>query len=307
MARRAPAIERAVAVLNFLAAHSTESFTLSDLARRLDLNKATAHAMLNTFVEAGYLLRNPVQKTYSLGPALIALGNAATGSYQAAQIATDVMQEMSAELDLDCIASTAIEGEIVILARSGTPRPLGINVVPGLRLPLVPPLGTVFVAWSPQEEIDRWLEKVGPSRSAEDLERYRQAIGIVRERGYSVGLEGEAQMRLVEALRELEERTRYERSQQPTGQGDDLEGRVEGLRHEEYALVELEHSATYRLNHIGAPVFGPDGDVALALFLIGFRGQLTAEEVPRYANRVLEAAATVTKAIHGRPPEGHPF
>src|SRR5205807_5671765 len=55
--RPAPGAERVVAVLNFLTAHPDESFTLSELARRLDLNKATCHALLMTLTDAGYLLR----------------------------------------------------------------------------------------------------------------------------------------------------------------------------------------------------------------------------------------------------------
>ena len=68
---------------------------------------------------------------------------------------------------------------------------------------------------------------------------------------------------------------------------------------EEYALVELADDAPYTLNHIGAPVFGPDGRVALALFLIGFRGQIAADEVPRYAERLVEEATEVTASLRG--------
>ena len=68
---------------------------------------------------------------------------------------------------------------------------------------------------------------------------------------------------------------------------------------EEYALVELAEDVPYTLNHIGAPVFGPDGRVALALFLIGFRGQIAADEVPRYAERLVEEATEVTAGLRG--------
>src|SRR5207248_704067 len=72
--RPAPGAERVVAVLNFLTAHPDESFTLSELARRLGLNKATCHALLMTLTEAGYVLRHPTRMTYMLGPALVAAG-----------------------------------------------------------------------------------------------------------------------------------------------------------------------------------------------------------------------------------------
>jgi DNA-binding IclR family transcriptional regulator len=282
VARPAPAVDRTVAVLNHLATHPTRQFTLSELARELELNKATAHGMLATLADAGYVTRDPEAKTYGLGPALIALGNAALTSTPAARLAQPHMALLSREFDLECVASAAIADEIVILARAGTPRPLGINVEPGQRLPLAPPLGTVFVAWSDAEAIDRWLSHVGPEQSEAELARHRQALATVRERGYSVALGGEGQQRLVQALQDA--------GHEPPG----------SRRGEEYALVELAGDSRYRINHIGAPVFGPRGEVILALFLIGFRGQIAAEEVPRYADRLCEAAGQVTLRLQGR-------
>ena len=281
MARPAPAIDRCVAVLNHLAANPSERYSLSELARALDLNKATAHAMLTTLSDAGYLIRDSEAKTYGLGPALIAVGNAALVSTPAARLAEPAMGALSDEFDLECIASTAIGEEIVILARAGNARPLGINVQPGQRLPLAPPLGTVFVAWSGTDAIERWLSHLGPGQGEADRDRYRQALQAVRERGYSVALGGEGQQRLVQTLREAGHEVRA---------GD------------EYALVELSGSTRYRISQIGAPVFGPRGEVALGLFLIGFRGQIAAEEVPRFAERLVEVAEDLTAALRGRHP-----
>ena len=281
MARPAPAIDRCVAVLNHMAANPSERYSLSELARDLDLNKATAHAMLTTLSDAGYLTRDSEAKTYGLGPALIAVGNAALASTPAARLAEPAMGALSDEFDLECIASTAIGEEIVILARAGNARPLGINVQPGQRLPLAPPLGTVFVAWSGTEAIERWLSHLGPGQGEADRDRYRQALQAVRERGYSVALGGEGQQRLVQTLREAGH---------------------EGRGGDEYALVELSGSTRYRISQIGAPVFGPRGEVALGLFLIGFRGQIAAEEVPRFAERLVEVAEDLTAALRGRHP-----
>ena len=90
-----------------------------------------------------------------------------------------------------------------------------------------------------------------------------------------------------------------------TGEGRPLtlEEGVRSVRSEEYAPVRLELGETYRVNHIGAPVFGPDGDVTLGLFLIGFTGGMPAERVPEYAARLLATCERVTKGIQGRAPE----
>ena len=42
----------------------------SDVVRELGLTQATAHAILATLCDRGWVSRDPVDKTYSLGPAL---------------------------------------------------------------------------------------------------------------------------------------------------------------------------------------------------------------------------------------------
>ena len=56
------------------------------------------------------------------------------------------------------------------------------------------------------------------------------------------------------------------------------------------------------MNHIGAPIFDNHGHVALALFLIGFKGDISAGEVPRYAERLRYACVAITEKIGGREP-----
>ncbi|MCU1460536.1 MAG: transcriptional regulator, IclR family [Acidimicrobiales bacterium] len=290
MARPAPAVERTVALLEFLAVHPNEAFSLSELARRLDINKATGHAMVAALTDAGYLLRHPVDKTYSLGPALIAIGNAAGArQFEVVDYARREMDQLARELRVQCVASAEMGDEIVLLARSGETEPLSLSVPVGQRLPLVPPLGTVFLAWESPDAIDRWLRRLGPRSGNAALARYREAVATVRRRGYSIGLEpapapGPRASRGRRMLRDAAVEV------------------VEDHPHDEYILLELENAASYRLSHIAAPVFGADGRVALALTLMGFRHQLSADQVPEHAARLRQATLAVTRSIHGRLP-----
>jgi DNA-binding IclR family transcriptional regulator len=275
--RRAPAVERVIAVLNLLAAHPGQADTLSDIARDLSLNKATLHALLWALTETGYLFRDPQTKSYTLGPALIALGNAATEGSTVVQAAKPEMEALRAELGFDCICSAAIQDEIVILARTGRPRPFGINVLPGMRVPLAPPLGTVFVAWSPDAEIERYLARVGPVGSSKQLDHYRRAVKVVASRGYSVALASEGQSLGNQALEES----------------------VRGLLPNDYALLDIDPKASYRLRHVAAPVFGTRGEVVVALFLIGFQGEVPGEKLPAIAERVQQACDRISRSIRG--------
>lgn len=287
MARPAPAVERIVAIIEFLAARPEHAFSLSELSRRLRLNKATAHAALNSLVEAGWLIRHQSDKTYTLGPALVTIGAAAAARQrELVEFAEPEMHTLADELGLQCIASAVIGDEMVILAKAGRSAPLEVSVPVGQRLPLVPPLGTVFVAWAAPEEIERWLRRVGPSANPRQLKRYRKALAAVRARGYSIALEAGTRAQLASAL----------------GDRREVEALIEKLGHEEYALAELDSSASYEVSLLAAPVFGPDGRVALALTLFGFRGQLEAAQIPAIGERLRSAADAVTNAIHGRPP-----
>jgi DNA-binding IclR family transcriptional regulator len=277
MARPAPAVDRAVEILDFLADNPRDAFSLSELARRLDLNKASAHATLNALTDRGYLLRHPVRKDYRLGPRLIAVGEAAREQYPVVEFARDELRRLSEDLSTECVASAPIGNEMVIVDRAGPVRPIGLTVAVGYRFPLVPPMGTVFMAWSSAAEIDEWLRRVGPDVTEAELDRYRLALAAVRERGYSAGLDADGSRSLAEA------------------QAGDLDG-------DEYQLIEMGGAEEYRVTTIGAPVFDTEGGVVLGVFILGFRDALTAEQVPDVAERLMKATGAITESIHGRPP-----
>src|SRR3954453_392414 len=120
MARPAPATDRAVAVLDFLAQHPDERFSLSELCRQTGISKGTAHGQVAALLDAGYLLRHPADKRLSLGPALVALGAAAAArQYEAVDDARPEMRALAAELGVQCVASAAFGGDMVLLARTG--------------------------------------------------------------------------------------------------------------------------------------------------------------------------------------------
>jgi len=316
VARPALAAARTVAILDFLAAHPTESYTLSELSRRLGINGASAHAVLTELADAGYLVRHPVHKTFRLGPVVIALGHAALESHRAVDVARDEMKRLATELDLECEATAAVGAETVVLARAGPRVPGWSGPAVGQRLPLIAPVGAVFMAWAAPHAVDAWLGR-SPGTDDTARSRFRHYLDAVRGRGYSVILRVAAERPVGRALARLaDEPAAAAASLAGAGGGargtdrmgsagvapEALAALVGELGHDDYQLVETDEAASYGVTSVAAPVFDPNGEVALALGLIGFRGPLSGAEVRTYGERVRDAALLVTRETHGRPP-----
>ncbi len=282
MARPALAATRAVAVLNFLAAHSEEQYSLSALATHLEINLASTHAVLGALAESGYVRRHPRLRTYTLGPSVVALGSAALERHPAIDHARDEARRLSEELGLG-VAVTAVAGEeIVFLARAGEHRPRGVGAQVGRRLPLEPPIGAVFVAWG---DPDRWLAH------AEDPDGMEAVLGEVRERGWAVGLEA--------ALPVGRSASPWPSARAP-GSPDEL---FAGLRERSYKVVgSVDVGPRYDVVMIASPVFDPAGESLVAITLDGFPPGMSAEQIVAYGEHVRNAALVATRRSGGRTP-----
>ena len=287
MPRPALAATRAVAVLNFLAAHPGEAFTLSELASRLGVNVASAHALLGVLTDAGYVTRHPRLRTFTLGPSVVALGTAALECHPAIDLARDAARDLARETGLE-VALTAPAGDnIVFLARAGDHSARGVPVHVGQQVPLQPPLGSVFVAWG---DAEGWLAR------SDDPTALRAVLEGVRGRGYSVGLEADARRALGHALDDL--------AGHPTDEAlrTTVEEYVGTLAGREYQLRNLMAARSYDVSMIAAPIFGSTGEVVMALTLLGFSGPLKGRAVTAYGDRLRDAGLVVTKRSRGRVP-----
>jgi DNA-binding IclR family transcriptional regulator len=277
MGRQVPAVERALEILELLADRTPELLGLSEIARTLAMNKASCHATLTLLADRNYLIRH-ADKTYSLGPGMLPIANSFLHDQNALPFLRVEMTKLGRELNLDCVASSVVGSEIVILAHTPSPGSFGINMRVGSRFPLVPPIGTVFLAWASRDRVEHWLASVQatPAKRA----RYIDALAVVRERGYSVAI-GKAV------------------GENPGGASDV----------DDYLLFELRETQRLPVAHIAAPVFDPEGTVRLALTVVAFRDQLTSQEIPVVMKRLTAATTRVTRATWGvtpGTPEGAP-
>lgn len=287
---------RVIDVINFLSAHPTESFTLSELAEHLGLSNGSAHRVLTTLTEARYLSRHPKHKTYSLGVALVAVGQAALEKHRGVDIARREMARLTSELKGQCIATAIVDDELLFLAKEGTPQTHDSFSRVGERRAFLPPLGVGHVAWADRVTLENYLARSQSTLTDAMRDHLRMSLEVIRRRGYAIAANGDK----LRALRKTA--TLPIDRQRNSAHLERVRQLVSELTEKEIQLLDIADVIKDGVSYISAPVFSPAGTVAMELTVSGMPDNLTLQEIEHYAERLRAVAAIVTSETHGRRP-----
>jgi len=285
MARPAPGADRSVAVLDLLASHPDERFTLSEVARRCDLNKATAHALLSALADHGVLLRHPTEKRYSLGPRLVAIGDAARRGYTALDFLPPLLDRLAAGTGYAARAWQRQDDQVAVVGQAPVRRVEG-----GVRLPLTPPVGALFMAWSDAPSVEAWLAR---APAAEAVRPAVEALPTVRRLGFSVTLASPEWRALTEP------RPPGSDSEAP----DEVRHLLAAVARQRVLASDVDPQATYLPAEVAAPVFSSTGLAELALAVTVPAGDdLTGKQLLALGREVAATAGELTAAVCGQRP-----
>jgi DNA-binding IclR family transcriptional regulator len=294
MSRPALAASRAVDILNFMAARPTQAFSLSELVEHLAVNFASCHAILTVLTKDGFLERHPKHRTYSLGPALVAIGHAALESHPAIDIARDEARDLAQQLDLEVLLTARTGGDLIALARAGRYVAPNAALRVGQRVPMIPPLGAPFMAWAPEAQLRQWLADA--PEGASDPAPYQRLLSLVRERGYAITLQNPVRSQLGEVVANLSD------SPHEAGLRNRMTSLIGELGLDVYHLAAIDPAQSYEIGMLSAPIFNVHGHAAFTLSLLGFRGQLSADAIQDLAERLMACCMMVTRKSNGRVP-----
>ena len=294
MVRPALSASRGIDIVDFLARFPGREFTLSEIVKGTEINLASCHAVLNALSERGYVSRDPSRKAYRLGPALIAMGQAALASQPLIGRASEAAQALSRELDIPTLISTVIGEEIVGIVACNAPdgRNAGLNV--GERMPLVPPVGASFLAWSDEKAIAAWLARASADHDPALIEFWRSGLTQIRQRSFQVELsapDSSAHAARMEEMAAGSQATQYKR---------ELVKFVHSWGRHPMQPESIEPATAYDLILIAAPIFDRDGRCAYNLCLGGFNGAIGGDKVMALGNRLVATCLQVMEADRAR-------
>ncbi|MCZ2828816.1 flavin reductase [Modestobacter sp. VKM Ac-2986] len=215
-------------------------------------------------------------------PSVQAEGPGLADQLRLADLIRPEAEALSAELGLVCLVSAAVGDAVVSLVAAGIgSAPGGSDTRVGTTFPLAAPIAPLFLAWAPAADQQAWLAR-GARLTGSDTAGCAADLAAVRALGHTVTTGRASADRF--------ERSLFDRDA-PGGVAGVLgellqRGPEPGLRR---PLAELTD-----VTSIAAPVRDRDGQVVLALHLMGFTGQETPDRLTTCLDRLLVAARRAT-------------
>jgi DNA-binding IclR family transcriptional regulator len=197
------ALDRALLALEALA-DAPAGLGVSELGRKLGIDKSTAHRLLATLQARGFVRLNGHTQRYALGLRLAALGAAAVQGVEITDVARPYLEELRDRTREAAHLAVLSEGEVMFLSKAAGPGALTVNAGVGTRMPAhCTALGKVLLAGLLEQErpdaIERAVARHGLARhtlrtivEAGDLERHLAHVAAqgwaLDDEEYAVGL-----------------------------------------------------------------------------------------------------------------------
>jgi len=188
----AQTLRRGLSILKLLARYQASGgLGVSDIARKLELNKATAVRLTRTLVDEQFVAQDAATRRYQLGPESFAVGLAAEPNYALQRVAAPALRALALETG-DWVFFTVRHGlEAICLSRESgdVPYPQASLRV-GDRHPIgLGAGGLAILAAMPEDEAERVLAINAPSITKQfahmTLEHVRKLLHETRAQGYS--------------------------------------------------------------------------------------------------------------------------
>jgi DNA-binding IclR family transcriptional regulator len=185
---------RLLDVLELLAARD-ERITISELARELDIPKATTSLLVQHLLAREYL-SGASDRSLTVGPRFVRLGLAIAGRFTGGSYARAVVRDIAKETGLDTYLGIVVGDEVLYANKAEGRQSVRVDVALGIPRPLhCTAVGKAGLAFGPRELWDALRREAGPLRrytgkTRVTLEELAADIADARRLGY-VAVDGE--------------------------------------------------------------------------------------------------------------------
>lgn len=206
---RLESLERGLRVLELFGSHETHALSMSDVAERLDITRASAMRVLGTLEHLGFLHCNG--RAYTLAPRVLSLGYAYLASLGFRAVAKPIAESLMRETGETCSIGVLDGADVVYVVRAEARRIIRIDLSVGSRLPAyLNSMGRVLLSALPDQAIDAYLAGIEPvavtKRTVTDKAELKALILGVRRSGYCY-INGEVEQGIAGLATPIRDRT----------------------------------------------------------------------------------------------------
>ncbi|MEF3308653.1 IclR family transcriptional regulator [Paenibacillus sp. GYB004] len=181
---------KALQVLDCFTA-TTPELGVTEISERLGLYKSNVHNIMDTFVKAGYIKKNPDNGKYRLTLKVLQLGHVVSSNISFRKTVQPHMQELAdATGETIFLAIPGEDAEVVYLDSSSPRNLMTVKSVMGIKAPLYcTGIGKAMLAYLPREVVDtvigRGLASI-TDNTITDPGALLDELNTIRLRGYAI-------------------------------------------------------------------------------------------------------------------------
>ena len=188
-------VERAFAILEFL--NSTKrGWNISEISRKLQIPKSTAHVLVSTLDQLGYIKHYESSRRFALSPKILKIGQNALKSNPLPQLALSHLYWLMQETKLTAHLGIVHENRVMFIQKVDGPGMIRFDTYVGKYSEVhCTGVGKAILAFQPDEKIesllsahsfDRFTRKTISSKTV-----FRAELSRVKQNGYSMDDEEE--------------------------------------------------------------------------------------------------------------------
>lgn len=189
-----PSLMSAGDILRYLSSYRVRKATLTEITKKLGINKSTCYRILQTLVNMRMVIYDPDTKTFSLGPYLIVLGKRAEEFLDYMPIVKEYLKEIVSITGSTCALVQRLENEWFYLAKEEPNASFRVTINVGQRFKLTSgSTGKLFLAYMNYDERQKIINNLGITKHTEktivDVEEFNKELLKIREQGYATSIE----------------------------------------------------------------------------------------------------------------------
>lgn len=183
------ALERAMLLLRTVA--DADAVSLTDLSHRVGMPASTAHRLLVTLQNFGYLEFNEDSQLWTIGVEAFRIGGSFARRIKVVDAGRPRLRALMEQTGETANMAIADDGDVVFVSQVETHEPIRAFHRPGTRAHMhASGIGKSLLAHLDSEALDRWMRQKGlpqyTNNTIADPETLRREMATIRDRGWAI-------------------------------------------------------------------------------------------------------------------------